>query len=46
MDSFWGYAVAGYVVTAVSIGGYLASLHWRASRARRRAAAIAARRSR
>ncbi|HXF58009.1 MAG TPA: hypothetical protein VNO34_10665 [Actinomycetota bacterium] len=44
MDSLWGYAIAGYVLTAVAIGGYVAALHYRARRARQRAAAVAARR--
>ena len=37
----WGYVVAGYAVTAVGLGGYVASLFARARRARHRAAAIA-----
>jgi hypothetical protein len=44
VDSLWGYAIAGYVVTAVAIGGYVAGLLYRARRARERAAAVAARR--
>jgi hypothetical protein len=39
-----GYVVAGYLVTAATIGGYAASLFARARRARRRTEAIAARR--
>lgn len=38
----WGYVIAGYTVTAVGLGGYVASLFARARRARLRAAAIAA----
>lgn len=44
VDSLWGYAIAGYVLTAVAIGGYVAVLRYRARRARQRAAAVAARR--
>jgi hypothetical protein len=39
-----GYVVAGYVLTAVAIAGYTASLFVRARRARTRATAVAARR--
>ena len=39
-----GFVVAGYVLTAVALGGYLASLFSRARRARARAEAIAKRR--
>lgn len=42
MDSLWGYAIAGYAVTAVALGAYVWSLARRASRARRRAAALSA----
>ena len=37
------FVVAGYVATAFVLGGYVARLHVRARRARRRAVAIAAR---
>jgi hypothetical protein len=40
------FVVAGYLVTTVALGGYVASLYARARRARGRAAAIAARRAR
>ena len=40
------YVVAGYAVTAVALGGYVAALLARARRAKARAAAIAARRDR
>jgi len=39
-----GYVIAGYVVTAASLGGYVVSLFARARRARRLAEAVAARR--
>ena len=39
-----GYVIAGYVVTAASLGGYVISLFARARRARRLAEAVAARR--
>jgi hypothetical protein len=39
-----GYVVAGYLVTAGSLGGYVLSLFARARRARRLAEAVAARR--
>jgi hypothetical protein len=45
MDSQWAYVIAGYAVTALALGGYVASLLVRGRRARERAAAIAARRS-
>jgi hypothetical protein len=45
VDSLWSYAVAGYVLTALALAGYVASLFARARRARVRASAIAARRS-
>ena len=38
-----GYVLAGYLVTAAALGGYLASLLGRARRARTRAAAVAER---
>ena len=38
------FVVAGYTLTAVALGGYVAALFARARRARQRAAAIAARR--
>ncbi|HYT80605.1 MAG TPA: hypothetical protein VEQ37_15395 [Actinomycetota bacterium] len=41
-----GYVVAGYTVTGVALAGYVGSLLWRARRARVRAAAIAAKRTR
>ena len=44
VDSLWGYAVAGYVLTAVALAVYVGSLFARARRARVRAAAIAGRR--
>jgi len=37
-----GFVVAGYVITALSLGGYVLALVARARRARLRAAAIAA----
>jgi hypothetical protein len=37
------FVVAGYLVTAFALGGYVARLHVRARKARARAAAIAAR---
>lgn len=46
VGSLWGYAVAGYVLTAVAILGYVGSLFGRARRARLRVAAIAYRRGR
>ncbi len=39
-----GYVVAGYLVTAAAIAGYVSNLFVRARRARTRAAAVAARR--
>ena len=41
-----GYVVAGYTVTGVTLAGYVGRLLWRARRARVRAAAIAAKRTR
>ncbi|MGH2658309.1 MAG: hypothetical protein ACRDHS_01285 [Actinomycetota bacterium] len=35
MDS-WGFVIAGYVLTAAALAGYVARLHVRALRARRR----------
>jgi hypothetical protein len=46
VGSLWSYAVAGYILTAVALAGYIGSLFLRARRARLRAAAIAARRGR
>ena len=43
MDSL-GYVIAGYLVTAGSLGGFVLSLLARARRARRLAEAVAARR--
>ncbi len=39
-----GYLIAGYVITAGVLGGYLLSLRMRARRALARAGAVAARR--
>ena len=39
---YGGYVVAGYVFTAMGLGGYFGSLLYRARRARSRARAIAA----
>ena len=39
-----GYVIAGYLITAATIGGYTARLFARARSARRRAEAIAERR--
>jgi hypothetical protein len=44
MDSNVGYVVAGYVLTAVALGGYVLRLFARAREARRHAEAVAARR--
>jgi hypothetical protein len=44
MDGNVGYVVAGYALTALALGGYVAMLHARARSARRRADAMAARR--
>ncbi|MGQ0825325.1 MAG: hypothetical protein ACT4OX_09915 [Actinomycetota bacterium] len=33
MSGNWGYVVAGYVITAVAVGGYAASLWYRLRRA-------------
>lgn len=43
MDSNLGYVVAGYAVTVLGLGAYVASLLTRTRRARLRAAAIASR---
>jgi CcmD family protein len=40
------FVVAGYLITGLALGGYVARLFVRARRARERAAAIAARRVR
>jgi hypothetical protein len=40
-----GYVVAGYVLTAAALGGYVLRLFARAREARRRAEAVAARRA-
>jgi hypothetical protein len=40
-----GYVIAGYLVTATALGGYVLRLLARARRARRRAAALADRRA-
>jgi hypothetical protein len=40
-----GFVIAGYLVTAGAVGGYVAGLLLRARRARRRAAAMADRRA-
>ena len=44
MEGNLGFVVAGYALTLGALVGYVASLHARARRARRRAAALAARR--
>jgi hypothetical protein len=44
MDPNVGYVVAGYVLTAVALGGYVLRLFARAREARRHAEAVAARR--
>jgi hypothetical protein len=44
MDTNAGYVVAGYLLTVLALGGYVASLRARARSARRRAEAIRARR--
>lgn len=44
MDANVGYVIAGYVLTALALGGYTLRLHARARAARLRAEAIAARR--
>jgi hypothetical protein len=40
-----GFVIAGYLVTAGAVGGYVTGLLLRAHRARRRAVAMAARRA-
>jgi CcmD family protein len=45
MDENVGYLVAGYLIIAVALGGYVLRLFARAREARRRAEGIAARRS-
>jgi hypothetical protein len=45
MEGNLGYVVAGYVVTALVLGGYTARLFARMRAARRRAEAVSARRS-
>jgi len=45
VGSLWSYAIAGYVLTAASLGLYVASLFRRARRARLRVAAIVERRT-
>ena len=42
MVSLWGYAVAGYLITAATVGLYAVSLFVRARRAVSRADAVAA----
>jgi hypothetical protein len=44
MDPNVGYVVAGFVLTAVALGGYVLRLFARAREARRHAEAVAARR--
>ena len=44
MDPNAGYVIAGYILTAVALGGYVLRLFTRAREARRRAEAIVARR--
>jgi hypothetical protein len=46
MDPNTGYVVAGYVLTAVALGGYVLRLFTRAREARREAETVAARRGR
>jgi hypothetical protein len=46
MDGNVGYVVAGYTLTALALGGFVALLHARARAARRRADAVARRRRR
>ena len=43
MDENVGYVVAGYVITAAALGGYVLRLFARAREARRRAEAVAVR---
>jgi CcmD family protein len=44
METNFGYVIAAYVVTAVTLGGYAWRLFSRAKAARRRADAVAGRR--
>lgn len=44
MDENVGYVLAGYVITAVALGGYVLRLFARAREARRHAEAVAGRR--
>jgi hypothetical protein len=44
MDENVGYVIAGYVLTAVALGGYVLRLFARTREARRRAEAVATRR--
>jgi hypothetical protein len=46
MDENVGYVVAGYLITAVALGGYVLRLFARARESRRRADAVAARHGR
>ena len=46
MDENVGYVVAGYLITAVALGGHVLRLFARAREARRQADAVAARRGR
>lgn len=46
MEPSTGYVVAGYVLTAVALGGYTLRLRARSRAARRRAEAVAGRRRR
>jgi hypothetical protein len=45
MDANTGYVVAGYILAAVALGGYVLRLHARARAARRRTKAFALRRN-
>lgn len=44
MDPNVGYVIAGYVITAIALGGYVIRLFARAREARHHAEAVAARR--
>lgn len=44
MEANLGYVIAGYVLAAVALGGYVVRLHARARSARRRADAVPPRR--
>lgn len=46
METYTGYVVAGYVLTAVALGGFTLRLAARSRAARRRTEAVAARRRR